>query len=59
MAQITGTVSLTFRHRWLGMAFIAVTCAPFVLLGSEPSEETTKRLVGVAYRLMGPKVTIS
>lgn len=59
MAPINATVSLNFRHRWLGLAFIAVTCAPFVLLGVEPSEKTTERLVGIAYRLMGPKITVS
>lgn len=58
MAQITATLSLTFRHRWLGMAFLAVTWAPF-LLGVEPSEKTTRRLGGIAYRMMGPKVTVS
>lgn len=59
MAQINLTVSTTYRHRWLGMAFLAFTCAPFVLLGVEPSEKTTRRLVGIAYRLMGPNVSVS
>lgn len=59
MAQINATVSLNFRHRWLGLTFIVVTCAPFVLFGVEPSEKTAERLVGIAYRLMGPKVTVS
>ncbi len=59
MAQINATVSLTFRHRWLGMTFIVITCAPFMLLGIEPSEKTTERLASIAYRLAGPKVTVS
>ena len=56
MAEIIATLSLTYRHRWIGMTFIAVTCAPFVLFGVEPSEKTTRRLVNVAYRLMGPRI---
>ena len=59
MAQINATVSLTFRHRWIGLTFMVITCAPFVLLGVEPSEKTTRRLVNIAYRLMGPKVIVS
>ena len=59
MAQITVTISHTFRHRWLGMTFLVVTFAPFVLLGVEPSEKTTQRLASIAYRLMGPKISVT
>ncbi len=59
MARINATVSLTFRHRWIGLTFMIIACAPFVLLGIEPSEKTTRRLVDIAYRLMGPKVIVS
>lgn len=59
MPQMYLTVSTTFRHRWVGLTFMAIACVPFMLLGLEPSERATKRLASIAYRLAGPKVTVS
>lgn len=59
MGQLSVTVSLTYRRKWLGIAFVLIARAPFALLGVKPSKATTKRIVEVASWMMGPKITVS
>lgn len=57
MAEINLTLRLTFRHRWLGLAFVALVAIPSDLLGLTYSDRATDRFAHIAYRLMGPKIT--
>lgn len=55
MARIVSTLSLRFRHRWLGMAFIHLIAVP-AALGWEAGPRTVKIVSGIAYHLMGPTI---
>lgn len=58
MAQVTATLHLAWRHRWLGLAFINL-CWVLTLFGVSYSEKAMDRIVKVATWLMGPKITVS
>lgn len=59
MAQVVTRLSLTFRHRWLGLAFAALVAIPADLMGMNFSDKASDRLARVTLWLMGPKITAS
>lgn len=56
MAEVNLTLSLSFRHRWLGVAFTYAACLPN-LVGFVWSDQAEERIAHIVYRLMGPKIT--
>lgn len=58
MAQINATVSLTYRHRWLGRSFMWLAAVP-VWFGMAYSDAAMNRIVDISYRLMGPKFSVA
>lgn len=56
MAEVILTLSLSFRHRWLGVAFVYAACLPN-LVGFVWGDPAEVRIAHIAYRLMGPKIT--
>ncbi len=58
MATLSLSVSIQYRHRWLGQAFIWLASVA-VLFGHDYSEAAERRIVAIAWRLMGPKTVVA